>query len=384
MIISSKDQFNRIMNEQIEERVKNETQRQLSMQVKSITDMIRDEFNNESVVQSRPYHYSNESSQREYTAREETEHNHFEQYLRTGDATNIIQTKSLQGTLTDDNRDSGPDLVSSVLIKELIKTMGEQNIFRKLSKVFKVSGDRTEYFQILDSVGDLGWVGETDDRNSSETPKISRKVIKLFEMYAQPKVSRNLLLNDSSVKITPWLKDEVGDGFARTERKAFLSGDGVTRPLGFLHEDANFERITTKNVNKIEFSDLLDLYNSLSCKYREGACLVMSPEIQGVIYSLRDPNGNSVLQHSFKESFPSTLFGFPIYVCCSDMDAGNESGHLPIIFGNFKKGYLIVDCSLNSFLRDEVTEKQWVKFYMTKRVGTGVMDERALKIMKIK
>jgi len=311
----------------------------------------------------------------------------FEHFVKTGDMS-MMQQKSMQGTPTNENGNlnynNGSAFVSSILQNGIIKKMGQENIFRKISTVQMVQGDKTEYIQVLSKINELGWVGETDSRDgNTDTPQTTRLSIKLFEMYGQPRVSRDLLLNDSAIDISSWMREELGDAFAKTELLASLRGDGETKPMGLLHPNAKIQQIQTVTAATVSFQDLLNLYNSLETEYRDGACFVMSRQMQGLIYSLKDPNGNSVLQHSFKESFPNTLFGFPIYIC-SNMDSGTTSGHLPIIFGNFKVGYLIIDCNLNAFIRDEITEKQWVKFYATKRVGAMVVNQDALKILKVK
>jgi HK97 family phage major capsid protein len=58
------------------------------------------------------------------------------------------------------------------------------------------------------------------------------------------------------------------------------------------------------------------------------------------------------------------------------------SGSLSIAFGDFARGYLIVDRVGIRVLRDPYSAKPYVLFYTTKRVGGGVQNFEAIKLMK--
>ena len=53
-----------------------------------------------------------------------------------------------------------------------------------------------------------------------------------------------------------------------------------------------------------------------------------------------------------------------------------------IAFGDFQRGYLIVDRAGVRVLRDPYSAKPYVLFYTTKRVGGGVQNFDAIKVMK--
>ena len=75
------------------------------------------------------------------------------------------------------------------------------------------------------------------------------------------------------------------------------------------------------------------------------------------------------------------LCGFNVSLC-EDMDAIG-AGKFPIAFGDFRKGYTIVDRQGVRVVRDALTEKPYIKFYTTKRLGGGVVDFNAIKHLKI-
>ena len=55
---------------------------------------------------------------------------------------------------------------------------------------------------------------------------------------------------------------------------------------------------------------------------------------------------------------------------------------LSIAFGNFKRGYTVVDRIGTRMLRDPYTNKPYVGFYTTKRVGGAVVNSEAIKVVK--
>ena len=308
-------------------------------------------------------------------------------FLKTGKISNFekfsVETKDMYETCVGNDCKNGGYLVSQILNNEIINIYEEANIFRQLARVKQITGNRNEYLQVRYKIGELGWVDETDNRPITKTPTFDKIVIKLFEMYAQPRVTQDLL-NDSISDIYSWLRDEISDAFSATELSAFLRGNGISSPLGLLSNQAGLEKVLTKEVGKVNFDDILNLYNSLDPIYRNNACFVMSPVMQNAIYNFKDINGNFIGQYSFIDKIPNTLFGLPVYLC-NQIDNGNYTDDMPIIFGDFTKGYLIIDCpSSFTFIRDDITEKQWVKFYTSKRVGTVVTDNNALKILKVK
>ncbi|MBN9271151.1 MAG: phage major capsid protein, partial [Mesorhizobium sp.] len=77
----------------------------------------------------------------------------------------------------------------------------------------------------------------------------------------------------------------------------------------------------------------------------------------------------------------SMLLGYPVYENEYMNDVGVNT--YPIAFGNWKRGYTIVDRSELRLLRDPYTKKGWIRFYFTKRVGGAPTDSNAIKLLKV-
>ncbi len=72
--------------------------------------------------------------------------------------------------------------------------------------------------------------------------------------------------------------------------------------------------------------------------------------------------------------------GFPVVEAEEIPDMATDS--MSIAFGDFRRGYLVVDRTGVNVLRDPFSKKPYVLFYTTKRVGGGIQDYDAIKLVK--
>jgi HK97 family phage major capsid protein len=201
------------------------------------------------------------------------------------------------------------------------------------------------------------------------------------------------LLDDSAVSIDQWVAEEVQATFAEQETEAFIRGDGVNRPRGFLTNtmvaDASWSwgRIgyTTTgaaggfaSVNPVD--QLVNLVYSLKSGYRQNARFVLSRRTQAAIRRLKDASGSYIWQPGGAPESSATLMGFPVTEAEAMPDIAVDS--FALAFGDFQRGYLIVDRQGVRILRDPYSAKPYVLFYTTKRVGGGVQNFEAIKLLK--
>jgi HK97 family phage major capsid protein len=126
---------------------------------------------------------------------------------------------------------------------------------------------------------------------------------------------------------------------------------------------------------------LITFMYGLAAPYRQNATWLMSSVTAAQVMLLKDGQGNYLWRESFAAGQPPTLLGRPV-----EFDEGMPAigaGTFPIAFGDFKSGYLINDRLGTRILRDPFTNKPFVMFYATKRVGGGVRDPRAIRLLKI-
>ncbi len=238
----------------------------------------------------------------------------------------------------------------------------------------------------------VGWVGETDVRPETASQVLSEISYPTMELYAMP-AATSAFLDDAAVDVGLWIADEVNAAFAEQETSAFVNGDGVNKPKGFLAETivdegvwswGNIGYVPTGEAGALPVADesdvLIDLVYSLKAGYRQNASWVMNRSTQAAIRKLKDADGNYIWSPSLTPNGNASLLGFNLVEAEDMPDIAADS--TSIAFGDFGRGYLVVDRQGVNVLRDPFSSKPYVLFYTTKRVGGGVSDFDAIKLLK--
>ncbi|MCL4766443.1 MAG: phage major capsid protein [Hyphomicrobiaceae bacterium] len=313
----------------------------------------------------------------------------FEGYMRRGDSHVLrgFEGKALSaGSDTD-----GGYVVPEETERSINRALRGISPIRAIAGVRQVSGSvYKKPFAI--SGPETGWVGETAARPETDSPALAELAFPTMEIYAMPAATQSLL-DDAVVDIDQWIAEEVRAAFAAQEGAAFVSGDGVNKPKGFLAYPkvanatwtwGNIGTIATGTPGAFPATDpadkLIDLSYAVKAGYRANAHFVMNRATQSIVRKMKDGDGAYLWQPSAKPGEPPTLMGFPVAES-EDMPDVAADSHA-IAFGDFRRGYLIVDRVGIRVLRDPYSAKPYVLFYTTKRVGGGVQDFDAIKLMK--
>lgn len=313
----------------------------------------------------------------------------FESYVRKGEAQGLrtIEEKALSVGSDPD----GGYLVPDETERTITSAVRDVSPIRAIAGVRQVSG--TVYKKPFAISGvETGWVGETAARPETNAPTLAELSFPTMELYAMP-AATSTLLDDSAVNIDEWLAEDVRATFAEQEGTAFVVGDGVNKPKGFLEYTTvdnaswtwgNIGTVSTGSAGAFPASDpsdvLIDLIYSVKAGYRSNAHFVMNRATQSEIRKMKDADGNYIWAPSTAPGEAPTLLGHPIAESEDMPDVATDS--LSIAFGDFRRGYLIVDRLGIRVLRDPYSSKPYVLFYTTKRVGGGVQDFDAIKILK--
>ncbi len=239
----------------------------------------------------------------------------------------------------------------------------------------------------------VGWVAETADRSTpTNSPTLDELQFPTAELYAMPAATATLL-EDSVVDIDQWLASEIEIAFAEQEGAAFISGNGTNKPEGFLNytqvAEASWEwdkigYVATGVDGDFAAEDpgdiLVDLVYALKAGYRQNANWVMNRKTQAALRKLKDEQGNYIWMPPAAPGSRAMLMGFPVVEAEDMPDIGSDT--TPVAFGDFARGYLVVDRTGVRVLRDPYSAKPYVLFYVTKRVGGGVQDFDAIKLLK--
>jgi HK97 family phage major capsid protein len=211
------------------------------------------------------------------------------------------------------------------------------------------------------------------------------------EIYANIFASQRLL-DDSLIDLSQFITDETAAEFARQEGVAFISGNGTNKPNGLLtyavgaanaatHPGGALDTVTVASATAITGDELIGFAYGLASPYRNGASFLMSSTTAALLMKLKDTNGNYLLREGLAAGAPATLLGRPI-VFDENMPAVAANA-ITIAFGDFGRGYLVNDRTGVRVLRDPFTNKPYVGFYATKRVGGGLLDPRAIRVIKM-
>ncbi|MDC9823821.1 phage major capsid protein [Devosia sp. ZB163] len=289
---------------------------------------------------------------------------------------------------------SNPDggyLVPAETESEILKRLTAISPIRAIASVRNVSSSL--YKKPVTLAGPaVGWVAETASRPQTASQTIDSIDFPTAELYAMPAATA-AFLDDAAVDVGQWIADEVNTAFAEQETTAFVSGNGTNKPKGFLAETQVAEASwawdaigylatgVSGNWPAGDQSDvLIDLVYALKAGYRQNASWVMNRRTQGAVRKLKDADGNYLWSPGAAAGAKATLLGFDL-VEAEDMP-NIGAGTTPIAFGDFRRGYLVVDRMGVNVLRDPYSAKPYVLFYTTKRVGGGVQDFDAIKLLK--
>ncbi|OVZ87882.1 Predicted phage phi-C31 gp36 major capsid-like protein [Yersinia frederiksenii] len=318
-----------------------------------------------------------------------TEHKSaFMQFVRKGkeDGLRELEQKALNtGTDAD-----GGYAVPEELDRTLLDILKNEVIMRQESTVITVGTSDYKKLVNLHGAGS-GWVGEQAARPATNTPQLAQIVPFMGEIYGNPQATQTML-DDGFFDVESWINSSLSLEFSEQEEIAFTNGTGVLKPKGFLAYTSTDEKDSVREFGKLQHllsgaaaavtaDSIIQMIYTLRKVHRNGAKFMMNNNSLFKIRILKDERGDYLWRPGLELDQPSMLAGYGI--------AENEqmpdivADAKAIAFGNFKRGYTIVDRIGTRILRDPYTNKPFVGFYTTKRTGGMLADSQAIKLLKI-
>lgn len=315
----------------------------------------------------------------------------FGKFLRKGidDGLGELQQKAYNITTDAD----GGYAVPEELDRTILELMRDVSPMREVSNVITVGG--SDYKKLANKGGTTGgWVDEDDARAATNSSQFAILTPFMGEVYAYPQATQQML-DDAFFNAEQFIENECTLTFAEMEGAAFTTGDGTKKPKGFLAyataTTADGARAfgTLQHIISGAAADwaattpqdkLLDVVYALKKGYRANANWMLSKAMLADVRKLKDVDGNYLWRPGLEAGQPDTLLGYGIAEN-EDMPA-KAANALSIAFGDFKRGYTIVDRIGTRILRDPYTNKPFVGFYVTKRVGGFLADSNAIKLFK--
>lgn len=330
----------------------------------------------------------------------------FMEWLRNPrDASRINRLSEAQHEMKDVSIGSNP-AGGFGLPKEIsskIETRVRQlNPFRNLVRIDQCSSND---YHALVSMGDgtAGWSSETGTRTATLSPTLRDRAPTFGEQYALPTAS-NWSLADIFFDVQQWLVNETAAEFASQEATAIISGNGSNRPTGILNttptavaDDASPMRAATT----IEFTSLVGFSPSSPVNINMDALinlvgrvkeryLIESDKVAFCMHRLTlaalrrlkaTTAGSYFLEPSLQAGMPASLLGYPVVTC--DAVPTIASDAFAVLFGNWARGYVLVDRVGMSIVIDPYSTPGLTRFYVSRRVGGCVLNNDALKVLRI-
>lgn len=315
----------------------------------------------------------------------------FAAYVRRGDEDGLkslaLDTKGLNTAVGSE----GGYLVDPRTAEQVEHVLRSGASLRGISRVVQVDASAYDVLVDYNEIG-AGWLDEVASVSETAAPAIDRISITLYELSASPKASQRIL-DDAAFDVEAWLADRIADRFLRAESAAFVSGNGVNKPSGFLTKTmvandswdwGSIGYVVTGTAGGFDLNDpgdaLVELVYALGAEYRGNGAFVMNSKTAGEVRKMKDAQGRFLWLEGLSTEHPARLLGYPVAIVEEMPDIASDAH--AIAFGDFGHGYTIAERPDMRILRDPYSAKPNVMFFATKRVGGDVTDFAAIKTLK--
>lgn len=312
----------------------------------------------------------------------------FSDYIHMGGSFNDAQMSPEMAKALNIGADpDGGILVPPDMSARIIERIRESDPIRALATTESISGTSFEIMEDLDEAGD-GWADERTTNDITDTPTWKKVSIPTHFQEARPLASQQSL-DDPTRNLEQWLNRKVSRKFSRSEAAAFVTGDGVNRPRGFLTYDSTSEEFEFNKIqqvamgaaNALTTDGYIDVKYSMVEDMMELGTWLMNRSTVAATMKLKDGDGQYIWRAGLQAGQPSTILALPLRMSTTMPAIAVNS--LSVVLAAWKDAYTIVDRQGITVQRDPFTKKPFVEFYTRRRIGGGVVNFQAIKIGKI-
>ena len=304
--------------------------------------------------------------------------NAFDVYCRKGlEGLNVAEKKAL----TVSNDSTGGYLAPPEYVRELLKTVTEISPIRSIARIRSTA---SRSIQVPKRTGQFAaqWVSESGTRAETTGWNVGLEEIPAHEQYALVDISEQDL-EDTVFNLEAEMQSEFSEQFAKAEGTAFVNGNSVGKPEGFM-TNADVAEINSGSAAAITADSLISLVHNIKAEYSRNGVFVFNRNTLAAIRKLKDTAGQYVFQAgmSLQGGATNTILGLP-YVEATDMPSEGANTY-PVAFGDFRRAYMIVDRVSLAVLRDPFTQATTgnVRYIARRRVGGQVIQAEAINKLK--
>lgn len=316
----------------------------------------------------------------------------FHNYLKTGNALNLRGDPVAPVAGSEGTNANGGFICPDGLDKRVVELLTPRSTIRRNATIIVPAGKKYERPYKKTGITS-GWVGETTARTATDAQTYDMISAEVGELYAFPQYTQNFL-SDTWYNVEQGFARDLAITFADKEETAFISGDGSNKPKGILgstttfgteddaHRDWNkLQKVNTGSATGITLNSLYAIKDSLNYAYRSNAKWYMSTSTYTALQqTLVDAERRGIFgRGDVSQNMPETLLGYPIEI--DDYMPAVAANSYPIIFGDMRQGYAILERPGIGVLRDMYSNKPYIGLYSIKRVGGLIQDYRALKVL---
>lgn len=307
------------------------------------------------------------------------------QYLKTFNPHLVVEKSFQQRIDTDGGLLVRPDIEAGIY-----QRVFETSPMRNVATIKTISGNEYHKTVRKTQLSSGGWVNELEQIGITNSGEYGVVKIGVHTHMAFPEIS-NEMFEDSSFNMEQEIVTEAGQVLDREQNTAFIAGNGVGKPKGITayaawsgssYEFGKLEQVNSGNATDVTVEGLIELQNSLKEEYQSSAVFMMARATFGALIKKKGTD-NYFFSPNLDRNVgtPFNLLGKPV-VFASDMPALG-AGNLSIAYGDFGRGYTVVDKAGIRIIKDEYTTVNAIRYKVSKRVGGGVCDFDAIKLQKI-
>ena len=264
--------------------------------------------------------------------------------------------------------------------RKLVEALEGNNIFRGMATVIRTSSG-TRKIPIAEDTGEASWIDEGEEIPESDTT-FGQTMLSAYKLGTMIKIS-NELLNDSAFDLASYIARRFGVRMGNAEERAFITGDGVGKPLGLLDDAGAKVGVTAAKTTAISFDEVFQLYYALKAPYRKKAEFLCNEALVLQLMTIKDNNGNYIWKPGLDIGKPDTLLNRPLKTSAfmPEVAAGNKV----MAFGDYSY-YWIADRQNRTFrrLNELYARTDQVGFLTTQRVDGKLILQEAVQVLQMK
>lgn len=296
--------------------------------------------------------------------------------IRKGD--NRITPELSKALATDVDSDGGylvPQNISQTIIEKLVQF----SPIRSLANIESITQGNSLKIPMENGLFSAAWTSERAARPETGAGTFGRDEIRAQEMYANPLAS-DQMLDDAGYDIGAWIARKLGQQFGVLEATAFVNGDGVGKPEGLLNGEVPIG-VTTAGAGVVTADDIFDLVFSLPEAYALNATLLWKRNTTRVLRKIKSTTGEYLWAPGLDSGTAPSFAGYAYREAIDMPDVA--TGAQAVMFADFQRLYTILDREGIVTLRDPYSNKPFVGFYTTKRVGGQVVLPEAGRVLVV-